>query len=141
RQPCQLLAHLPCSRQRPPEHMEPVEAHQNQQQLWCLSNLCAQRTRPGKGLPHLRVRGTLDVARCHRQSPLHGEFLLGARRGLRQGGEQRQTFSDERDRFVGRVPLQRVVRRLPQVLHCPPGVLSALKVQRQLCRNFVRPFA
>jgi hypothetical protein len=88
-----------------------------------VADLLAQHPRPGVGLLHVRGRHALGGDQRRSQRELQVEFVLRPRRGLGEGGEQRQACGQVLDGFRVRRALQRALPGLLPVVHrlcCEP---------------------
>ena len=65
-----------------------MQAAQHWKELWGILDLLTERVGPGVRLLHLWGRIALGGRQCRAQGDLQGQFVLGARRGCWQGGEQ-----------------------------------------------------
>jgi hypothetical protein len=104
-----LLAHLASQAQPGLDQMKPIEALERLTALRRRPHLLRQREGPGVALTHGRHRVPLRRHQAQPQEQQEREFVLGTRRALGEGRQQRQPFGEGGDGFViGMAPDGRV---------------------------------
>jgi hypothetical protein len=100
----------------------PPEAREHREELGCVSHLLAQRPSPRIGAFHLRVSKPLGDHQRRAQGRLHGEFLLGALRGVRQLRQQRNPQGKVGDRLLMGTALESILAGILEILHRPDAL-------------------
>src|SRR5262245_35668833 len=139
RQTEELLAQLVRQAQLCLENMKPVEALERLAVLPWLSHLLTQRKGPGVALAHFRHRMPLRRHQSRPQAEQKCEFVLSARRAVREGRQQRQPFGEGGDRFVMGIASGGIVCRLLEIAHSTLDLAPALEVDDELGGDFPGP--